>query len=81
MAAKVEVFEQEVVLIAELFAIAHVVRLSLSADNDFEIHDAASLCFLHLQGPDIVTFSLRSLSKSLKTLAHLKLEGLSDEIQ
>jgi len=83
VAAEVEVFEQEMVLIAELFAIAHIVRLSLSSDNDFEIHDTSRLCFLHLQGPyTIVTFSsLRNLSKSFETLAHLKLEWFTDEVQ
>lgn len=82
MATEVEVFEQEMVLIAKLFAITHIVWLSLSTDDDFEIHDTACLCFFHLQGPyTIVIFSLRNLSQSFETLAHLKLEWLSDEIQ
>ena len=88
LAAVVEVFEQEDVRLAELLEVAHVLRLGLLTKNYFEVHDAASLRFFHLQGPHAARVRIHGrmlralLSATVAvTLTHLQLERLADEIE
>ena len=82
VAAKVEVFENEGVVLGDLLAVADVGRLCLPIHHYFEIHDLPRLVKSHLLRPHVILLPRTQLLKFLLLiLAHLKLERLANEVE
>ena len=78
VAAVIEIFEQESVLLLELFTVTDFSRLRLTFHDYLEVHDLAGLCFLHLHSPSVSGYLFIELSR-LST--HLEFERFLDKVK